>query len=249
MATLLEGLDVEMSPSSEHKIVIDMDAIADLGADQPRPEYYYTSESQQTRYKCGHCGEFNDIRGRYGYCASCARRNNLQTFRASLVILREKLNDAQIDAIEAVRSTVSEFDGCCRDMTTQLGRRIPMKPSRKAELDRLLFHDVESSSIGALKSMFDIDLLRGLGGELGFLRLMMQRRHVYEHNGGVADDRYVQESGDHETHVGTLIRETQANANRLVGTLTRIVENFDADFHEIFRPTDWPINYYKQRKR
>jgi hypothetical protein len=246
--TLLEGLEAELPPGNEREIVIDMDAIAGLGADQPKPEYYYTSESQQTRYKCEHCGEFNDIRGRYGYCASCARRNNLQSMKASLAALRDKLNGAQVSAIEAVRTTVSEFDGCCRDLTAQLGKRIPMKPSRKTDLERLLFHDVQSPTISTLKSMFDVDLLRGLGSELAFTKLMTHRRHVYEHNGGVADSRYIQESGDGGVREGDLIRETQENAHRLIGVCTRMVENFDADFHEVFPPTEWPIEYFKRRR-
>jgi hypothetical protein len=245
--TLLEGLDAAMAPNAQREIIIDMDAIADKSTDQPRPEYYYTSESQQTRYKCSHCNEFNDIRGRYGYCASCAWRNNAESLKASFATLREKLNNAQVNPAETVKSAVSEFDACCRDLTAQLAKRIPMKSGRKKELDRMLFHDMESISIGVLKKMFDVDLLRGLGSELAFTKLMMHRRHVYEHNAGVADERYVCDSGDQDARAGVLIRETQANAHRLVGVLKRVVENFDADFHEIFPPTEWPIKYYSKR--
>jgi hypothetical protein len=94
--------------------------------------------------------------------------------------------------------------------------------------------------------MFDIDLLRGLGVEMTFAKMMMHRRHVYTHNGGVADERYVREGGDTDAREGVLIRETQANAHRLIGILTRIVENLDCDFHAIFQPTEWPIRNYQE---
>lgn len=69
---------------------------------------------------------------------------------------------------------------------------------------------------------------------------MMHRRHIFEHNAAVADERYVRESGDQNIREGVLVRETQSNAHRLVGNLARIVNNFEKDFHEVFAPTDWP---------
>ncbi len=132
-------------------------------------------------------------------------------------------------------------------MAAQVKNRIPMKPGRKAELERLVFHDVDSATIGAMKSMFDLDLLRGLADELPFIKLMMHRRRLYEHNAGVADERYVRESGDQDARLGILIRETQGNAHNLMGGLTRMIGNFDSDFHEIFQPTEWPINNHRGR--
>jgi hypothetical protein len=245
---LLEGLEADMDPGTDRELVIDMDAIADRGSGQPRPAFYHTSESQQTRYKCDHCNDFNDIRGKYGYCASCGWRNNIQSLRSTFSTMRDRLNDGHASAADTVKSAVSEFDACCRDLTTQIRKRIPMKPGRKADLERLIFHDLDSAGVSLLKTMFEIDILRGMDGERSFLRMMMHRRHVFEHNAGVADQRYLKESGDADIREGALIRETQANAHRLVGVLARMTENFDADFHEIFKPTDWPINYHRQRQ-
>lgn len=76
-----------MEPSSEREIVIDMDAVIEQGQNQTRPDFYYAAETQQTRYKCEKCFEFNDIRGRYGYCASCGWRNNIPFLKASFTDL------------------------------------------------------------------------------------------------------------------------------------------------------------------
>jgi hypothetical protein len=121
--TLLEGLEAHMDPGTKREIVIDMDAIADREADQPRPEFYYTAEAQQTRYRCDHCNDFNDIRGRFGYCSSCGWRNNLQSLKETFATLRDKLNSRQAGAEETVRSAVSEFDACCRDIAVQIRKR------------------------------------------------------------------------------------------------------------------------------
>jgi hypothetical protein len=249
IATLLRGLE-ELEPGTERELIIDMDAVVNQAADQPRPEFYYASEAQQTRYPCDKCGDFNDIRGRYGYCAACGWRNNVATLKKSFKSMRESLNGKHLSADATVRSAVSEFDACCRDFAIQLTKRIPMKATRRSEFERLVFHDVDSPTIGAMKSIFDVDVLRGLGEEIGFVKMMMHRRHLFEHNAGVADGRYVKMSGDPEARHGVLVRETQANAHRLISSLARMAENLESDFHEIFPPTEWPINFYlKQQER
>ena len=64
--------------------------------------------------------------------------------------------------------------------------------------------------------MSDIDLFRGMNADIAFIRKMMHRRHIFEHNAGVADKRYVQESGDSDAREGVLVRESQENAHQLI---------------------------------
>ena len=73
---------------------------------------------------------------------------------------------------------------------------------------------------------------------------MMHRRHVHEHLGGVADQKYVMESGD-VAKIGDLLREDQARVHRFANVLGKMISNLETDFHEIFPPTDWPIEYYR----
>ena len=80
---------------------------------------------------------------------------------------------------------------------------------------------------------FDIELLKGMSDDLQFLRRMFQRRHVFEHEGGVASRRYIEESGDGTITEGTLIRETRENAHRLASCSVRIATNFEIGFHEM----------------
>lgn len=246
IAMLVDGLE-EIQPGTQRELVIDMDAAVKQGADQTRPEFYYAAESQQTRYNCGKCGSFNDIRGLYGYCASCGWRNNVAILRRVFEEMRNRLNDGSASASATVRSAVSEFDACCRDFAAQLTQRVPMKPGRRHDLERVVFHDIDSATI-SLKSMFGIDVLHGLDKQKSFIIGMMHRRHIFEHNAGVADERYVNLSGDPDGQRGTLIRETKANAHRLIGHLTRMAENFEEDFHEIFPPTEWPVDFHRERQ-
>ncbi len=66
--------------------------------------------------------------------------------------------------------------------------------------------------------IFDIDPMRGISDEdAKFAAKMFSRRHVYEHNAEVADQKYLDESGDDSVRVGQAIRETSANATRSIG--------------------------------
>ena len=75
--TILQASEIDLEPNSEKELVIDMDAVIDQARGAERPSFYYAAETQQTRFTCEKCGEFNDIRGLYCYCAACATRNNL----------------------------------------------------------------------------------------------------------------------------------------------------------------------------
>jgi hypothetical protein len=63
---------------------------------------------------------------------------------------------------------------------------------------------------------------------------MLQRRHVFEHEGGVATRRYLDESGDNSIIEGTLIRETRENAHQLASCIVRMATNFEVGFQEVF---------------
>lgn len=87
LASALEGDDGE--------VTIDMDAVADAaGKDGERPTFYVSDQSQQKKFKCKYCDEFNDILGRFCYCSSCGTRNDLMAFESeTIVAIRTQLND------------------------------------------------------------------------------------------------------------------------------------------------------------
>ena len=107
-----------------------------------------------------------------------------------------------------------------------------MRPLRRKELLGTLFHGIDAADV--LKRTFDIDLLKGMDHETGFLRIMFQRRHVFEHEGGVATHRYLNESGVKSVTEGSLIRETRENAHRLASCAVRMATNFETGFLKYF---------------
>ena len=243
---LLKGCE-DVSPDSISKIVIDMNEVADAVSDKPRPDFYYTSTTQQTEFLCTECNSYNDIRGRYGYCASCGCRNTAQSQRKSLDEVRDQLVKGLISPMDAVKKAVSEFDSAARDYIEQFVYRVPMKESRRNQLKQLLFHNLDKFD-EMMNSFFGINLLKGMDADRKFIRKMFFRRHVYEHDGGVATPRYVRESGDQEIEEGILIRETAENAHKLIGYLNRMIKTLDTDFNEIFPPEPFCIQIEKDRQ-
>lgn len=114
---LMRALDSQ--PDGE--VMIDMDAVADaVGTDGEIPSFYVSEESQQRKFTCGACEEFNDILGRFGYCSLCGTRNDLADFEEQVIpIIRERLN-AGTAPEDCVRDTVVAFDS----FTAQIARQL-----------------------------------------------------------------------------------------------------------------------------
>lgn len=245
---LLKCID-GISAGRKDRVVVSMDAAADSASSGKTPDFYYAEVNPQTQFNCNKCGGFNDIRGRYSYCCSCGWRNNKDSIRDQLERLRSDLKEGRVEQHDAVRRAVSIYDSCCRDLAAQVANRIPMKPGRKDSLNRS-FYDLDGAIISVLRAIAEIDLTKGVSEkDQAFLRLMMHRRHIFEHLGGVADKRYVLQSGDVDVPVGTIVREQDENVHRLIGLLNRLVANYQEDFHEIFPVTNWPIEYYERTKQ
>ena len=232
---------------STAEVVIDMDVVADTVPGEPRPDFYYSSTVQQTQFVCRTCNSFNDVRGRYAYCASCGWRNNVASLEDAFASIRERLNEDGLTPAEAVKQAVSEFDSAARDFIDQLEAETPMKESRRDELQKLLFHNLDRFD-ELMRSAFSINLLQGMGDDRDFIKQMFLRRHVYEHDGGVATDRYIRESSDTTVEEGSMIRETAENAHKFIGRLIRMVETFEADFHEMLPPEPFCIEIEKARQ-
>lgn len=244
----LQRAIAEVPINSTSEFVIDMNVIADSVTDEPRPDFYYSSTTQQTEFNCSVCNSYNDIRGRYGYCASCGWRNTAKSQKAALDRIRNQLNTKSLSASDALKQSISEFDSAARDFTVQLIERIPMKKARRNQFTGLLFHNLDKFP-DLLVSCFDIDLLKDMVGDHEFIRMMFFRRHVYEHDGGVATKRYVENSGDANAQEGLLIRETDANVHRLISCLNKMMATLENDFHEIFEPEPFCIDLENHRKK
>lgn len=227
--------------------IIDMDVVADAVASEKKPDFYYAEQRQQKNYTCSACGGNNDILGRYGYCSICGLHNGLQEFEAEIAAARIRIEGENYEG--ALSDMVSAFDSFARQLVKQFAARIPMRTKRKKALERVLFHNIKPRA-EELIAWFDINIFEGLKpDEVAFITRMFLRRHVYEHNGGEVDERYIQESGDTSVRQKQRIRETDESTSYAANLIETIGRNFKSGFDEIFPPVETPIRYEENRKK
>ena len=217
---------------------IDVDAVADeVAAGAERPKFYYAETTQQSRFDCRVCGAFNDILGKYGFCSCCGTRNNLALLADELDGLTSDLENGRAPE-DALRDAVSKFDACGRDYVNALCDNAKLTDKQRKQARRSLrFHDMDRAAAD-LSDLFGIDLFGDLGDpDKNLVRLMYLRRHVYEHRGGVADDDYLERSGDKSLRKGQVIRESAARVRALLPLIARMAENLDRGFHRVV-PTE-----------
>jgi hypothetical protein len=242
---LREALDAEVD--GDH--LIDLDAVADAIGAVEKPPFYYAEQSQQNKFTCDACGQFNDILGTFGYCSHCGTRNDLQELESKAIpSLRARVNSG--GPYEAcAKDAVATFDTFAGSYARQLARLVPMKPHRAERLYKYRFFDLRRSA-AELDNWFDIDLFEAIkADDVDFVILMFHRRHVYEHLGGEADEKYIADSGDVAVRPKQALRETQESLHRLIAIIARMATNLHNGFHEIIPPEREPIEWYEKQRR
>ena len=233
----------------DRDLTIDMDAVADAtGKEGEKPAFYVSEQSQQRKFNCVACDEFNDILGRYGFCASCGTRNELADFENETVLgIREQLNNGALPE-DCLRNAISAFDSVVAQIAKQLARLVPMTNRRATRLRDQRFHN-PAELRKTFQDWFDINIAVGIKDpEWASIVRMFHRRHVYEHNGGEVDQKYIDDSGDESVKLKQQIRETREGIHGLLGGLVKMVRNLHNGFHELIPPIDDPIDAFKEKK-
>lgn len=83
--------------------------------------------------------------------------------------------------------------------------------------------------------------------DIDFAILMFHRRHVYEHNGGEVDEKYIRDSGDKSVRPKQLISESSDSAFRISSIVLKMIENMHTGFHSIFPAEELPLKYHSDK--
>lgn len=243
-------LNQALDSGEDGDYVIDMDAVADAaGKNIEKPPFYYAEESQQNQFDCSACGGFNDILGRFSYCTICGTRNDLNELEKNILPgIRAELNGSGIPS-NSLKDIGSAFDTFVGQYTDQLIKNRPMRSARRERVRKMRFHDLAATRKELLGG-FDIDICEGLtDGDIATATRMFQRRHVYEHNGGEVDEKYLRDSGDTSVRLKQTIRETQVAVHEFANIVLRIARNLHRGFHDIFEPAKRPIELHEAEKK
>lgn len=244
-----EVLTEALNAKTSGDVVIDMDEVADAAQrDGEKPAFYVSEEKQQHSFKCSACDEFNDVLGRFAHCSLCGTRNDAAVFADEIMpSIRSKLVGGASPE-DCLRDAVSAFDSFAAQFAKALVDLVPLSPRREKRLVGKRFHNLEALQ-STFVDVFDIDVMKGVHkDDFDFAQRMFLRRHIYEHNGGEVDERYLKESGDTTVRLKQRIRETPEDVHRLINLLLCMSRNLQFGFHELIPPLAEYIEAAERRR-
>jgi len=191
---------------------------------RPMPIRYYREKQLETEVVCTQCSLRYMIYGVFGYCPDCGTHNTVQILNANLQLIEKVLGVADVQELNVAQSLiqngledcVSAFDGFGRELC-RVRAKMASEPAKAAKLS---FQNLEGARKNLL-ALFNIKLDENLTeGEWNAAVRSFQKRHLFSHKMGVADDDYVHKSGDLKAVAG---RKIGVDANE-VRELIRIIE-------------------------
>jgi hypothetical protein len=215
-------------------VVLDFDSLAD-SLPENRPTWAYSEERQQNRYTCKNCRTSYDILGEYAGCPFCKKRNCMEVFERQMARIETKLNgqagEQEIEP-DILPTAFSGFEGMAKDIRQQL-TLLPSISKRKNEIAKLSFQQIKTAN-EKLRQWFDIEMFEGMEAtDISFLDLMVQRRHVFVHNSGRVDQKYLAATGDQTVRLNQVIVVQRDEIARLLPLLRRCAKNLFAGFESL----------------
>ena len=188
-----------------------------------------------------------DVLGTFAYCSACGTRNDADEFAKIATRVRERITAGESPE-SAAKDIVAAFDSVAAQYVAQLVRRVPLIPARKALVERGPYHNL-ARVVDGFREAFGIDITDGMSpDDVRFATLMFHRRHVYEHKGGEADEKYIQDSGDN-VRVKQALRETKESAHRTVNVVSKLVGSLHAGFHQLLPVKEEALARYAAVRR
>ena len=119
---------------------------------------------------------------------------------------------------------------------------IPLTQRRRKKLEDISFQRIAEAN-GTLEEIFDLGFFeRSTEGsnssngiseyEKSFINLMLQKRHVLIHSGGIADETYIKKSGDTATRIDERIGVPGWEAQRFLKLIEQLGNNFIANVEQ-----------------
>src|ERR1022692_627009 len=220
---------------------LDVSAITDEKA-----AWHYSEEKQQFHFTCDikDCNTKTDILGERGYCPRCGRTNARKLFTETIDKMLSQWQEAKNNISDrnerrsvcedlTVKS-LSEFEALAKHLRRKL-LLFPMTSKRRKQLEGLNFQKplIANASLG---EWFDISVREWAGNgispkrlvsetELPFIKIMIQKRHILIHNGGIVDQQYLDLSGDSSVRLDERISVRSNEAKRFIENVRVMAAN------------------------
>lgn len=201
------------------------------------PEYEIKPILQSKAYRhnalCGHCGCHYAIVGPALYCPKCGEDTSVSEFHNSIRAIRSIINDdgRLLDQfIETMGEEVgskyyrSQKEGCVSKLVSsfQFAAETIYKWFRSS-VSKNLFQRINDSN-NALREVMGHGFEAWItDDDIQFLIVMFNQRHLYEHHGGIVDEKYLKSTGDKSYSVGQRLRFNKEDCNRMSDLLETII--------------------------
>ena len=191
----------------------------------------YVEKHLETEVTCDHCGLEFAVYGVFASCPDCRRLNALRVCLASLATTKKKLTlskDQTLDADlrrdllrDGLGGAIGAFDAFGKALRV---RRTSINPKAKPNL----FQDIEALH-GELKAtgMPGIEQLIGTKN-WEEMKWFFQARHIYTHNAGVVDARFVAKQPAYANMLGRILPLDAELIRKSIDSLGVLARDLDA---------------------
>lgn len=200
---------------------------------EPTPIHSYVERELETKVTCDRCRLEFSVYGVFASCPDCQRLNALTTLRVSLETARKRVRLAGEQLLDedlrlrfprdAVLDAVSVFDAYGKALRAAFPTVL-----RKAAKSNL-FQDLDA--LDAELQAAGIGDLTSLATRIDRVRWLFQARHLYEHNAGVVDRRFVSRLPAYAHLEGRLLPLSRDEILSGLDELERLAEALDREFH------------------
>ena len=225
----LKSLEFSQKPREPFGIGLSMK----VKTGRPLPIHHYREKELETTVVCTNCTLRYAVYGAFAFCPDCGQHNSQQILGANLEVVRKMLdlaeshdNDLRMKLIEnALEDCVSAFDAFGRELCRVHADRT----SNPATMNRMRFQNLvharaELQTIGVV-------MTAAITTDAWEQALMLfQKRHLIAHKLGVADQEYVNRSGDRNAVPGRKVRVGSDEVTELRETLWTVADSLTAQF-------------------
>ena len=232
----LKSLEFERKPRG----LFDIGLSVKVRAGPPLPIHQYREKKLETTIICSHCTLRYAVYGAFAFCPDCRQHNSQQILGANLEVVRKMLDLAERHEGElreklienALEDCVSAFDAFGRELC----RVHADHTSNPASMSRMRFQNLVHAR--AELQVIGVDMTAAITMDAWEQALMLfQKRHLIAHKLRVADQEYVDRSGDRNAVPGRKVRVSRNEVTELGRTLWTAAESLTAQFAELATAT------------
>ena len=197
------------------------------------PIHHYREKELETTIVCGECTLQYAVYGVFAFCPDCGQHNSHQILGTNLEVVRKMLDLAESHEVDlreklienALEDCVSAFDAFGRELC----RVHAEHTSNPATMNRMRFQSLDHAQSG-LRAV-GIEMTAAITPEAWAQAIrLFQKRHLVAHKLGVADQEYLDRSGDSDAVAGRKIRLSSSEVAGLGNTLWTVAESLAAQF-------------------